>query len=550
MKERPGVFGRLGWPVGLCSLGLLAACGDIGAWGPLVRLSGSFNGWAKGERAAALRWEGGAYRGVVELPGDALQFHIYSPYTDELIGGLGIVAGVPGRLPTSAPAQVVAPLRIDTPLPARYEIVLEPALRRLQIDLAPDAERGQPPGAAALVAALRGADRVSPDERARRAEAFGRTLRDQGIETPLRVTEGPWPGLTFVHLGGDGGGASEVIGDFNDWTQGRDPMQAALDGRLMYCGRTARGVRLEYRLLVRGQRLTDPLNPEVVWDGAYLPANLRNVLGGNVGEFNSVAMAPDYTEQGSRLRRLLVRDREVLVYLPAGYDRSDATYPSLYIHDGKDAVVRGRYHQSLDRLIARGAIPPVVAVFIPAQSDPQARLSEYSHFPDPYFSDIVPRGGAYERFVLEEVLPQVERSYRVRRSGAERAMLGVDMAGPFTFHLAWNDREHRFQRIASQSGRFGWGSSDPTRSPYIDLLKQDRSQALRRLSFDWSDGDPFQVQVHETVLKLMLGHNPAYQNKVLFLRQDRPLPLASPTVWDGWRARLETVLVFLLGDLA
>lgn len=534
----------------------IALCGGLGAagcgagdfGGPVARLSGSFNGWSKGERAAALQWDGSAYRGVVELPGDALQLQLYLPYTGDLVGGGPQVGVVPGRLATTPPGRAAPPLRIETPLSARYELSYDPSQRRLSIDLAADAEADQSPGAALLVQALRGADRATPAERAQRAADLAAALKDKGIETPLRSGKGDQQGLTFLQLGRADGAAS-IVGDFNDWTEGRDVLQATLDGNLAYHARSASGVRLEYRLNLGGGRYADPLNSEVIWDGAYLPSNLQNVLGGNVGDFNSIATSPGYVEQGSRLRRLFVKGRELFVYLPPGYAAATRDYPSIYIHDGKDAIVRGRYNQSLDRLISAGTVPPVVGVFLPAQSDPNARLSEYSHVKDPYFADVAPKGAEYQAFILDAVLPEIERQFRVRRDPAQRAMLGIDMAGPFSFYLAWKDPQRRVLRVASQSGRFGWGNNDPTRSPYIEALREDRSAVMKRVSFDWADGDPFQVQVHDSVLRPLIGNNMGWQGKAQFLRQDKPAPVMSPTVWDNWRMRLDAALSFLLGDL-
>jgi len=549
---------------GLLGLGGLSACGDRGYVGPLLRVSGSWNGEAKGDHAAPLLWDegSGTYQGIVELPGDTLRLRLYSPYTDALIGAGDNSPGgaIPATLKTAGGDDKAAALQVITPVLARYSMVYDPGATSLRIDLADDAEVGQPPGAKELVLALRGADRLDSGQQAQRASALQGQIRDlneRGLEMPLqiggdRTDRSAGSGVTFLAFGEVDSTDYSVVGNFNGWMPGADPIQVVLDGTVGYRAHVVSGTRLEYRLALHGLRRADPLNAEVVWDGAYLPANLKNILGGNVGDFNSVGVSPGYVEQGSRLRVVRLPVREVYVYLPPHYDaQRSARYPSIYIHDGKDAIVRGHYNQALDQLISGGSIPSVVAVFIPALSDADARLAEFAHFSDPYFSDIQPRGSAYEQMLLEGILPAIEAQFNVSRLPDERAMLGVDMAGALSFYVAWHDKQQRFRRVGSQSGRFGWGAMrDQTTSPYTDLLRMDQSAVMKRLSFDWADGDQFQVALHETVLKPLFQGNPGYANKVSFVKQDKPvMGVPSPTVWDNWRSRLDMALKFLLSDL-
>src|SRR5689334_10133115 len=120
---------------------MAGACGD-GYVGPVVRLSGNFNAWAKGDRAAALTWDGSAavYRGTVELPGDSLALQVYSPYTDDLFGqyqGRGVI---PAQIRTTDPGADATPIHLETPLWARYQVEFAPAEHRLHVDFSDDAE--------------------------------------------------------------------------------------------------------------------------------------------------------------------------------------------------------------------------------------------------------------------------------------------------------------------------------------------------------------------------------------------------------------------------
>jgi enterochelin esterase-like enzyme len=233
----------------------------------------------------------------------------------------------------------------------------------------------------------------------------------------------------------------------------------------------------------------------------------------------------------------------VLICLPAGYAQNpDRRYPSVYIYDGKDALVRGRYDGTLQRLSAANQIPSVIGVFVSSPPTPAARLATYASFPDPTYPEINPLGDSTAKTLLNQVLPAVDKAYR---TATPRALLGIDIAGPYSFLVAWQDVQHRFTRIASQSGRFGWGDDKLLNSPYIRALATDKSATIDRLSFDYSDSDSAQAQamVHDAVRAAL--SQAGYAGKVQITRQGT----ATTQLWDGLRSRLDGSLIFLLRDL-
>jgi hypothetical protein len=447
----------------------------------------------------------------------------------------------------------VPQLHLSTPLSARYAVDYDPESGQLHIDLAADAELGQSPEVGLLVTALRGSDRASESERQLRGDTLVMALRQSGAETPLASHSAPgeaaagYQGLTLLHLGAVESPDVSLIGDFNSWQVGHDPLHFVLGGKVAYRGRKSTSLRIEYRLARGGTSYADPWNLEVVWAGLSLPPNPNNLLGGNLGEFNSVAYDPGYVEHGPRLRRLPLPSGplgtgEVYVYLPPDYAQQPGRhYPSLYIHDGKDAIVRGSYDRSLYSLAVQRQIPEVVGVFIAAPSDATQRLAALTHYADPSYPEVTPQGDAYGRYLLDTVLPKVERTYR---SGVPRAMLGVDMAGPFSFCLAWSDPQQRFTRIASQSGRFGWGSPPHVHGPYYNLLaSKNQSAVMQRLAFDWGDSDQFQVQANDDLRDIFT--DVSYSGRVRFSKE----PSSYSGLWPNARARALTTLPFLLQDL-
>lgn len=131
--------------------------------------------------------------------------------------------------------------------------------------------------------------------------------------------------------------------------------------------------------------------------------------------------------------------RDIRVYLPPGYDSAAArsvTYPILYLNDGFAVFAQRAWDapRALDELIRAGTVPPMILIGIDnaasidgAKTPLLDRASEYLPYPDAYEPDLPsPRGQDYPRFLFEEVMPLVERTFRVDR---DRVSLGGSSYG-------------------------------------------------------------------------------------------------------------------------
>ena len=114
-----------------------------------------------------------------------------------------------------------------------------------------------------------------------------------------------------------------------------------------------------------------------------------------------------------------------LIYLPPGYASTAARYPVIYLLHGEDQT-DGSFLQigvqgTLDRLIARHAIPPTIAVMI--QGGPGAN-NWLNH-----------SGTGYEAYVLE-VQQLIDRMLPTIPDRGARAIAGYSMGGYGAMHLA------------------------------------------------------------------------------------------------------------------
>ncbi|MDF1754983.1 MAG: alpha/beta hydrolase-fold protein [Verrucomicrobiales bacterium] len=145
--------------------------------------------------------------------------------------------------------------------------------------------------------------------------------------------------------------------------------------------------------------------------------------------------------------------RDYWIYVPAQYD--EGTPANLMVfQDGGGAVREGgsfRVPVVFDNLIHAGDMPVTIGVFInpgvvpPAKPDQQGRKNrsfEYDTLSD-----------QYARFLLEELLPQVSREYRISSNPECRAICGISSGGIAAFTVAW-ERPDEFRKVISFIGSF------------------------------------------------------------------------------------------------
>lgn len=124
--------------------------------------------------------------------------------------------------------------------------------------------------------------------------------------------------------------------------------------------------------------------------------------------------------------------RPLCIYTPAGYDSKKDKYPVVYIQHGggedhRGWVQQGRTAQIMDNLIAKGKAVPMIVVS--ANSNLQARSGGM--------------GGGYNwegmqtflKEMTENIVPFVEKNYRVIADKQHRAMCGLSMGGGQSFFI-------------------------------------------------------------------------------------------------------------------
>jgi enterochelin esterase family protein len=130
------------------------------------------------------------------------------------------------------------------------------------------------------------------------------------------------------------------------------------------------------------------------------------------------------------------------VYVPAQYNAANPAAVMVF-QDG--ATARQMVVPVFDNLIAKGDIPVTVGIFIEPggiKAPRDNRSFEYDTLSD-----------QYARFLLEEILPEVEKTVRLRRDAAGRAIAGQSSGAIAAFTVAW-ERPNEFSKVLSGIGSY------------------------------------------------------------------------------------------------
>jgi enterochelin esterase family protein len=217
-----------------------------------------------------------------------------------------------------------------------------------------------------------------------------------------------------------------------------------------------------YSFSVDGVKTIDPKNPTIKQGLASLDSMF--FLPGKEADFQDNRPVPH-----GEVRKVWYRSatldmqRRMHVYTPPGYEGGKERYPVLYLlHGGGDEdsgwSTVGRAGFILDNLLAEKKARPMLVVMPNGSLPRPAKLPRFTPGgkPSPEFAAAL--AAAQERFtkeLLKEVVPYVEKHYRVLAGREHRALAGLSMGGGQTLRVA-TTRPDQFAYVAVWSaGLFG-----------------------------------------------------------------------------------------------
>ncbi|WP_373731262.1 alpha/beta hydrolase-fold protein [Bacteroides heparinolyticus] len=161
--------------------------------------------------------------------------------------------------------------------------------------------------------------------------------------------------------------------------------------------------------------------------------------------------------------------RRMFVYCPPGYDMNQQTYPVLYLQHGGGEDERGWSAQGrtdiiMDNLIAKGEAVPMIIVMTDGNT------------------------ADFERELLNDCIPFVEKNFRVKTDRESRALAGMSMGGIQTLNTGLPHLELFAYLGVFSSG--WWASPTPfgnahDTEKYYTMLKEKKDEYNARLKQFW-----------------------------------------------------------------
>lgn len=323
---------------------------------------------------------------------------------------------------------------------------------------------------------------------------------------------------TIVHFIFRGSSTSITVpGDVNNWDPNSHFMIRISGTDVWYYTASYESdARLDYKFVLGGnQWILDPCNPNQVVGGFGPNSELKMPKYPDAPEIKYYPDIPhgaiwDTTFSSTTLGNA----RRIRIYTPPKYESSTDSFGVILFHDGLEYISLAQANNVIDYLLWKGYIQPIVAVFVP----PVNRTPEYAGDQIDQFSS----------FIVNELMPFVDRRFRTKRNPTYRAVLGASNGGNISLYLGYHYPDV-FGNVAAQSSYIMQSISSGFQSRqrlqlkfYLDLGTYDIPQLIPLVrSFVpilQSKGYPYLYnEYHE-------GHS-----------------------WGNWRAHIDNVLEFFFG---
>jgi len=253
----------------------------------------------------------------------------------------------------------------------------------------------------------------------------------------------------------------EWMGDFNAWGYDKSVNSKGVNipNSDLWIWKTSfpKDARLDYKLLIDGtQWMIDPLNTSQQWSGVgggSPNSELRMPEWKPDSIVATIPQAPRGNIESDIFISSAILGYQITysVYTPPGYTVSQRC-PIVYVLDGYEYMHErmGNMPTILNNLIYLKRIKPVVAVFIdqrePVNRSNNRRMKELA------------MNEKYLNFVVDELVPAVEKQHAVLTDKADRAVLGNSMGGLTAAYFAFS-RPDVFGLAGVQSPAFWFRSS-------------------------------------------------------------------------------------------
>ena len=167
--------------------------------------------------------------------------------------------------------------------------------------------------------------------------------------------------------------------------------------------------------------------------------------------------------------------RDYWVYVPTQYEAAKPACVTIFQDGGGFISDTGAWRAPIvfDNLIAQRAMPVTIGIFIDPGVRPADAPTQMARFNRSYEYDGL--GDRYARFLIEEILPEVAKQYKLSADPNDRALAGSSSGAPAAFTAAW-ERPDAFRRVLSFIGSY---TNLRGADGYINLIRKMEPKPLR-----------------------------------------------------------------------
>jgi enterochelin esterase-like enzyme len=145
--------------------------------------------------------------------------------------------------------------------------------------------------------------------------------------------------------------------------------------------------------------------------------------------------------------------RDWWIYVPAQYKAETPANVMVFCDGGGFVKADGQFRVPVvfDNLIAKGEMPVTIGIFINPGVFPATNPKEKPRSNRSFEYDSL--GDVHARFLIEEILPEVSKTYTLTSDPEGRAICGNSSGGICAFTVAW-ERPDAFRKVVSHIGSF------------------------------------------------------------------------------------------------
>jgi enterochelin esterase-like enzyme len=300
-----------------------------------------------------------------------------------------------------------------------------------------------------------------------------------------------------------------------------------------------------YTFTVDGVKTLDPRNP-MIKQGISGLDNMFFVAGDQADFEDNKPVPHGQIRQVWYRSNTLDTQRRMHVYTPPGYDSSNERYPVFYLlHGGGDEdsgwSTIGRAGFIVDNLLAAGKAKPMLVVMPNGSLPRPANMPAMTPGTTPSPEARAAMAALQNRFtseLMKEIVPFVEKNFRVVADRDHRAIAGLSMGGGQTLQVVTNNPD-QFAYVAVWSAGIGQNAADwETRNAEF-LSNPKINDRVKLFSISVGDKD-FTLNGSKALAEALTRHGIKNQLHIS----------GGGHTWINWRHYLNDLVPLLFGAAA